>query len=115
MHLLGELRRNRRAKLKKICYPKDASKEEVIGKIPQWDDTQEYAALTFVDTNKRSHGFQKDIARSGPISFAQTADNMAKESGQAVERAALFAKVYCTKDGTPVSTTVKNKIVSPIS
>ncbi|KAL0009601.1 hypothetical protein SO802_011103 [Lithocarpus litseifolius] len=65
---------------------------------------------TLIDTNKRSRGFQKDIARSGPISFAQTADSMAKESGQAVERAALFAKVYCTKDGSPVSTTVKDKI-----
>ncbi|KAK9988250.1 hypothetical protein SO802_028489 [Lithocarpus litseifolius] len=34
----------------------------------------------------------------------------AKESGQAVERATLFAKVYSTKDGTPVSTAVKEKI-----
>ncbi|KAK9993818.1 hypothetical protein SO802_023521 [Lithocarpus litseifolius] len=33
-----------------------------------------------------------------------------KESGQAVERASLFAKVYCTKDGHPVSTEVKDKI-----
>ncbi|KAK9996614.1 hypothetical protein SO802_021300 [Lithocarpus litseifolius] len=93
MHLLGELRRNRRTKLKKKCYPKDALKEE-----------------TLVDTNKRSRGFQKDIARSGPISFAQTADNMAKESGQAVERATVFLKVYCKKDGSPVSNTVKEKI-----
>ncbi|KAK9999240.1 hypothetical protein SO802_018843 [Lithocarpus litseifolius] len=89
MHLLGELRRNRRTKLKKICYPKDASKEEVIGKIPEWADKQEYAALvdywfsptmkTLIDTKKRSRGFQKDIARSGPISFAQTADNMSEK------------------------------------
>ncbi|KAL0000629.1 hypothetical protein SO802_014410 [Lithocarpus litseifolius] len=115
-----ELRRNRRTKLKKKCYPKDALKEEVIKNKPAWADTQDYAVLvdywfdpnmqTLVDTNKRSRGFQKDIARSGPISFAQTADNMAKESGQAVERATVFLKVYCTKDGSPVSNTVKEKI-----
>ncbi|KAL0011556.1 hypothetical protein SO802_006664 [Lithocarpus litseifolius] len=120
MHLLGELQRNRRTKLKKKCYPKDALKEEVIEKKPDWADTQDYAVLvdywfdpntqTLVNTNKRSRGFQKDIARSGPISFAQTVDNMAKESGQAVERATVFLKVYCTKDGSPVSNTVKEKI-----
>nr|POE59430.1 e3 ubiquitin-protein ligase sinat5 [Quercus suber] len=60
--------------------------------------------------NKRSRGFQNDIARSEPISFAQTADNMAKESGQAVERAVVFAKVYCTKDRHPISTEVREKI-----
>ena len=38
----------------------------------------------------------------------------AKESGQAVERAVVFAKVYCTKDGHPISDEVKDKIVSPI-
>ncbi|KAK9981942.1 hypothetical protein SO802_035204, partial [Lithocarpus litseifolius] len=86
MHLLGELQRNRRTKLKKKCYPKDALKEEVIEKKPDWADTQDYAVLvdywfdpntqTLVNTNKRSRGFQKDIARSGPISFAQTVDNM---------------------------------------
>ncbi|KAL0001192.1 hypothetical protein SO802_014973 [Lithocarpus litseifolius] len=93
LHLLGELRRNRRTKLKKKCYLPNALKEE-----------------TLIDKNKSSRGFQKDIARSGPISFAQTADKMAKESGQAVERATLFAKVYSTKDGAPVSTAVKEKI-----
>ncbi|KAL0004202.1 hypothetical protein SO802_011763 [Lithocarpus litseifolius] len=120
MHLLGELRRNRRTKLKKKSYPKDALKEEVLKNILKWADIEEYAALvdywfdpntqTLIDTNKRSRGFQKDIARSGPISFAQTVDNMAKESGQAVERATVFLKVYCTKDGSPVSNTVKEKI-----
>ena len=45
MHLLGELRRNRRTKLKKTCYPKDASKEEVLAKIPDWADVQHYAQL----------------------------------------------------------------------
>ncbi|KAK9983321.1 hypothetical protein SO802_032846 [Lithocarpus litseifolius] len=120
LHLLGELRRNRRTKLKKKCYLPNALKEEVIGKILRWADEQDYAALvdywflpstkTLIDKNKRSRGFQKDIARSGPISFAQTADKMAKESGQAVERATLFAKVYSTKDGAPVSTAVKEKI-----
>ncbi|KAK9986366.1 hypothetical protein SO802_031317 [Lithocarpus litseifolius] len=120
LHLLGELRRNRRTKLKKKCYLPNALKEEVIGKIPRWADEQDYAALvdywflpstkTLIDKNKSSRGFQKDIARSGPISFAQTADKMAKESGQAVERATLFAKVYSTKDGAPVSTAVKEKI-----
>ena len=39
----------------------------------------------------------------------------AKESGQAVERAVVFAKVYCKKDGTPISDDVRDKIVSPIS
>ena len=39
----------------------------------------------------------------------------AKESGQAVERAAIFAKVYMTKEGHPVSDEVRDKIVSPIS
>ena len=32
-----------------------------------------------------------------------------------MERAAIFAKVYCTKDGHPISDEVKDKIVSPIS
>ena len=45
MHLLGELRRNRRSKLKKKCYPKDALKEEVIEKQPSWADVQDYRAL----------------------------------------------------------------------
>ena len=35
---------------------------------------------TLIDTNKRSLGFQKDIARSGPISFAQTAENMVRNA-----------------------------------
>ncbi|KAL0008211.1 hypothetical protein SO802_009713 [Lithocarpus litseifolius] len=88
LHLLGELRRNRRTKLKKKCYLPNALKEEVIGKIPGWADEQDYAALvdywfspstkTLIDKNKRSPGFQKDIARSGPISFAQIADKMDK-------------------------------------
>ncbi|XP_030927416.1 uncharacterized protein LOC115953761 isoform X3 [Quercus lobata] len=120
MHLLGELRRNRRSKLKKKCYPKDALKEDVIKNIPTWADEQDYNALvdywfdsktkTLIDTNKRSCGFQKDIARTGPISFAQTAENMAKESGQAVERADAFIKAYCTKDGNLVSDEVRQKI-----
>ena len=38
----------------------------------------------------------------------------AKESGQAVERAAVFAKVYSKKDGTPISDAVRDKIVSQI-
>ena len=38
----------------------------------------------------------------------------AKKSGQDVERTVVFAKVYCTKDGRPVSTEVRDKIVSPI-
>ena len=45
MHLLGELRRNRRTKLKKKCYPKDALKAEVIKNKPGWADTQDYAVL----------------------------------------------------------------------
>ena len=45
MHLLGELRRNRRSKLKKKCYPKDESKEDVIKSIPPWVDTQQYTKL----------------------------------------------------------------------
>ena len=32
-----------------------------------------------------------------------------------MERAAVFAKVYCKKDGTPISDGVRDKIVSPIS
>ena len=39
----------------------------------------------------------------------------AKESGQAVERVAIFAKVYMTKDGHPISDEVRDKIVSPMS
>ena len=39
----------------------------------------------------------------------------ANESGQAVELVAIFAKVYCTKDGNPISDEVRDKIVSPIS
>ena len=122
MHLLGELRRNRRSKLKKKCYPKDALKEDVYENKPSWADEQDYRALVdywfdpktkvalfscsifllyteysvltnlfvlicwrecvkdFVDTNKRSRSFQTDIARTGPISFAQTADNMVRNA-----------------------------------
>ncbi|KAK9990543.1 hypothetical protein SO802_025528 [Lithocarpus litseifolius] len=89
MHLLGELLRNRRTKLKKKCYPKDALKEEVIEKKPDWADTQDYAVL---------------------VDYWFDPDTQAKESGQAVERATVFLKVYCTKDGSPVSNTVKEKI-----
>ena len=32
-----------------------------------------------------------------------------------MERASVFAKVYCKKDGTPISDGVREKIVSPIS
>ena len=32
-----------------------------------------------------------------------------------MERAVVFAKVYCKKDGTPISDDVRDKIVSPIS
>ena len=32
-----------------------------------------------------------------------------------MESAVVFAKVYCKKDGTPVSDGVRDKIVSPIS
>ena len=32
-----------------------------------------------------------------------------------MECAVVFAKVYCTKDGHPISDEVKDKIVSPIS
>ena len=133
MHLLGELRRSRRRKLKKKCYPKDASKEDVIKSKPAWADKQQYVEpvdywflptmqvslfscsiifqwyytydgvfefteyslfnwflcfnllagmclQTLINMNKRSHGFQKDIVRSGPISFAQTADNMIRNA-----------------------------------
>ena len=45
MRLLGELRRNRRTKLKKKCYPKDASKEAVILAKPAWADKQDYEVL----------------------------------------------------------------------
>ena len=45
MCLLGELRRNRRTKLKKKYYPKDASKEAVILAKPAWADKQDYEVL----------------------------------------------------------------------
>nr|POE55558.1 hypothetical protein CFP56_67900 [Quercus suber] len=80
MHLLRELRRNRRTKLKKKCYPKDESKEEVLAKIPGWAKKQQYADL---------------------VDYWFDLDTEAKESGQAVEHAVLFMKVYSKKDGTP--------------
>ncbi|KAF3962526.1 hypothetical protein CMV_012969 [Castanea mollissima] len=120
MHQLGELRRNRRGKLKRKCYKDGALREDVIQSRPTWADEQEFIQLvdywfhedtrTLSSTNKRSRGKQKEIARSGPISFAQTADDMAKETGQAVERAVLFAKVYSTKEGHPVTPDVGEKI-----
>ncbi|XP_075650658.1 uncharacterized protein LOC142621223 [Castanea sativa] len=120
MHQLGELRRNRQGKLKRKCYKDDASREDVIQSRPDWADETEFIQLvdywfhedtrTLSSTNKRSRGKQKEIARSGPISFAQTADDMAKETGQAVERAVLFAKVYSTKEGHPVTPDVGEKI-----
>ena len=45
LHLLGELRRNRRSKLKKKCYPKDALKEDVIRAKPDKVDRLQYEAL----------------------------------------------------------------------
>lgn len=89
MHLLGELRRNRLTELKKKCYPKDASKEEVLAKIPEWADAQQYAEL---------------------VDYWFHPDTQEKESGQAVERAVVFTKAYSKKDGTPVSTDVEDKI-----
>nr|POE55557.1 hypothetical protein CFP56_67900 [Quercus suber] len=72
MHLLRELRRNRRTKLKKKCYPKDESKEEVLAKIPGWAKKQQYADL---------------------VDYWFDLDTEAKESGQAVEHAVLFMKI----------------------
>ena len=45
MRLLGELRRNRRTKLKKKYYPKDASIEVVKLARPDWADKQDYEVL----------------------------------------------------------------------
>nr|POE99853.1 hypothetical protein CFP56_35499 [Quercus suber] len=89
MHLLGELRRNRRTKLKKKCYPKDASKAEVLAKIPGWAEKQQYADL---------------------VDYWFYPDTEAKKSGQAIERAVVFKKVYSKKDETPISTDVEDKI-----
>ena len=45
MRLLGELRRNRRTKLKKKYYPKYALKEAVKLAKPAWADKQDYEVL----------------------------------------------------------------------
>ena len=45
MRLLGELKRNRRTKLKKKYYPKDASKEAVKLAKLAWADKQDYEVL----------------------------------------------------------------------
>ena len=46
MHLLGELRRNQRTKLKKKKYKlKDASKQDVKLAKPDWADKQDYEEL----------------------------------------------------------------------
>lgn len=45
MHLLGELRRNRRTKLKQKLYTEGATKEEVLAKIPAWAEPQQFADL----------------------------------------------------------------------
>ncbi|KAL0002061.1 hypothetical protein SO802_015842 [Lithocarpus litseifolius] len=89
MHLLGELRRNRRSKLKKKCYPEDESKEDVIEKKSGWVNKLQYKELVnywFLDTSQ------------------------AKETGQAMEREIVFTKVYCHADGQPVTPEVGEKI-----
>ncbi|KAL0010168.1 hypothetical protein SO802_005276 [Lithocarpus litseifolius] len=84
MHLLGELRRNRRTKLKK--------------------------AHTLSDKNKASRDKQEEISRSGAKSLAQISDEMAKAKGSAVERAEVYQRVYRTKDGVPISTHAKENM-----
>ncbi|KAL4628567.1 hypothetical protein ACB092_05G248700 [Castanea dentata] len=45
MHQLGELRRNRRGKLKRKCYKDDALRADVIQSKPDWADEQEFIQL----------------------------------------------------------------------
>ncbi|KAK9984110.1 hypothetical protein SO802_033635 [Lithocarpus litseifolius] len=70
MHQLGELRRNRRTKLKKDHVKTGLTRQQTLS-----------------DKNKASRDKQEEISRSGAKSLAQISDEMAKAKGSAVERA----------------------------
>ncbi|KAK9991885.1 hypothetical protein SO802_026870 [Lithocarpus litseifolius] len=114
MHLLGELRRNRRTKLKKAHVKIGLTREQVLASHPttvmkaQWIEMVDYwfnqKTGTLSDKNKASRDKQDEISRSGAKSLAQISDEMAKAKGSAVERAEVYQRVYRTKDGVPIST-----------
>ncbi|XP_050264239.1 uncharacterized protein LOC126708490 [Quercus robur] len=120
MSQLGELRRNRRTKLKKDHKKPGLSREQVLaieppGVIPaQWKEMVDYWFNEKTETlslkNKASRDKQKNIARCGAKSFAQISAEMAKDKGAAVERADVFQKVYRTKDGVAVSDRVQDQM-----
>ncbi|KAL0007980.1 hypothetical protein SO802_009482 [Lithocarpus litseifolius] len=114
MHLLGELRRNRRMKLKKAHVKTGLTREQVLASHPstvmkaQWIEMVDYwfnqKSVTLSEKNKASRDKQEEISRSGAKSLAQISDEMAKAKGSAVERAEVYQQVYRTKDGVPIST-----------
>ncbi|KAL0008601.1 hypothetical protein SO802_010103 [Lithocarpus litseifolius] len=114
MHQLGELRRNRRTKLKKDHVKIGLTREQVLASHPptvikaQWIEMVDYwfneKTLTLSDKNKASRDKQEEISRSGAKILAQIFDEMAKAKGSAVERAEVHQRVYRTKDGVPIST-----------
>nr|XP_023905050.1 uncharacterized protein LOC112016800 [Quercus suber] len=125
MNQLGELRRNRRTKLKKDHKKDGLTRQQVLASKPpeiietQWVEMVDYWFDDKIETksikNKASRDKQKDIARSGAKSLAQISDQMAKAKGAAVERADVYQRVYRTKDGVPVSARVQDNMVSTIS
>ncbi|XP_030945976.1 uncharacterized protein LOC115970486 [Quercus lobata] len=120
MSQLGELRRNRRTKLKKDYKKPGLSREEVLASEPpgviaaHWKEMVDYWFNEKTETlslkNKASRDKQKDIARCGAKSLAQISAQMAKDKGAAVERADVFQKVYRTKDGVAVSDHVQDQM-----
>ncbi|XP_075645044.1 uncharacterized protein LOC142616037 [Castanea sativa] len=120
MHQLGEIRRNRRTKLKKKAKKRGITREQVLATQPpavitaQWTEMVEYwfndKTETLSEKNAASRGKHEEIARSRAKSFAQIFDEMAKAKGVPVEHADVYHQVYCTKDGVAISSRVQENM-----
>ncbi|XP_065639099.1 uncharacterized protein LOC136071569 [Quercus suber] len=121
MHQLGELRRNRRTKLKKDHKKQGLTRQQVLASKLYEVITEQCAEMVDYwfnekteiksNKNKESRGKQEDIARSGAKSLAQISNQMAKPKGVAVEHVDVYQRVYRTKDGVVVSARVQDNMV----
>nr|POE95163.1 hypothetical protein CFP56_25280 [Quercus suber] len=85
LHLLGELRRNRRSKLKKKCYPKDALKEDVIRAKPYNIDRLQYEALVDYWFSSATKTLRDELAQSKQTHQEQIAEMQAKHKEEIAE------------------------------
>ncbi|KAF3953004.1 hypothetical protein CMV_021505 [Castanea mollissima] len=87
-----------------------ALKSQALQVVQQLSNQVMIVTKTLSEKNKESCGKQKGIARSGPKSFAQISNVMAKSKGVPVEHADVYEKVYSTKDGAAVTPQAEENI-----